>query len=319
VRGVSFDLERGDSLGLVGESGSGKSVGTQAIPALLPGNALVSGSIRYEGEELLGAAPQVLREYRGKKIGMIFQEPGRSYDPLQNMGSVFFETLRNSFPGISREESDARAAALLRETGLENSRERLSNFPHQFSGGQLQRIGIALALAQNCELLIADEPTTALDVTIQAQILELMKKIKEKTYMGIIFITHNMGVIAEICDTVAVMYGGYMVEQGTVEDIFYVPLHPYTKGLLRSMPRIDKEKSERLIPIEGTPINMLDPNPGCPFAPRCGSCMKICVNSMPPETIFAENHRSRCWLHIRDGSAQEGGIEGREENGYEYG
>jgi peptide/nickel transport system permease protein len=283
VRGVSFDLERGDSLGLVGESGSGKSVGTQAIPALLPGNALVSGSIRYEGEELLGAAPQVLREYRGKKIGMIFQEPGRSYDPLQNMGSVFFETLRNSFPGMSREESDERAAALLRETGLENGRERLSNFPHQFSGGQLQRIGIALALAQNCELLIADEPTTALDVTIQAQIMELLKTLRKRRRISVIFISHDIDLVADISDRIMVMYGGLIMESGPAEVLLRDPRHPYTRALLAASPRFGSHYSRgRLISIPGRVTDPGMPEPGCPFAPRCGEAAPECAGGIPP-------------------------------------
>jgi peptide/nickel transport system permease protein len=283
VRGVSFDLARGGSLGLVGESGSGKSVSTQAIPALLPGNAVLSGSIRYEGKELLGAAPQVLREYRGKKIGMIFQEPGRSYDPLQNMGSVFFETLRNSFPRISREESDQRAEALLWETGLENGRERLSNFPHQFSGGQLQRIGIALALAQNCELLIADEPTTALDVTIQAQIMELLKALRKKRAISIIFISHDIDLVADISDHIMVMYGGLIMESGPSAALLDAPRHPYTRALLAASPRFGSHYSRtRLISIPGKVTDPARPEPGCPFAPRCGETGPECIREIPP-------------------------------------
>ncbi|MDR2029038.1 MAG: ATP-binding cassette domain-containing protein [Treponema sp.] len=298
VRGVSFELERGGSLGLVGESGSGKSVSTQAIPALLPGNAVVSGSIRYEGVELLGAATPVLREYRGKKIGMIFQEPGRSYDPLQNMGSVFFETLRNSFPAISREESDGRAAALLRETGLENGRERLSNFPHQFSGGQLQRIGIALALAQNCELLIADEPTTALDVTIQAQIMELLKTLRKKRSISIIFISHDIDLVADISDRIMVMYGGLIMESGPSEILLGDPRHPYTKALLAASPRFGSHYSRtRLISIPGRVMDPGRPEPGCPFAPRCGEAAPECAGGIPAlteEAIPGGIRRLRC-------------------------
>jgi peptide/nickel transport system permease protein len=285
VRGVSFDLEQGGSLGLVGESGSGKSVSTQAIPALLPRSAEVSGSIRYAGKELLRADPRLLREYRGKKIGMIFQEPGRSYDPLQNMGSVFFETLRNSFPRLSREESDARAAALLQETGLENGRERLSNFPHQFSGGQLQRIGIALALAQNCELLIADEPTTALDVTIQAQIMELLKNLRQKRRLSIIFISHDIGLVADISDRIMVMYGGLIMEGGPAEVLLEEPRHPYTKALLAASPRFGSHYSRsRLVSIPGKVTDPVVPEPGCPFAPRCGEAAEECVREVPPLT-----------------------------------
>ena len=222
VRGISYGLERGEILGIVGESGSGKSVGTQVIASLLPKNAAVSGSIRYEGRELLGLDAASLRAYRGKKIGMIYQEPGRSYDPLQNMGNVFWETFRNSEPEIGRAEALERAAALLAETGLPRGRERLSNFPHQFSGGQLQRIGIALALAQGCELLIADEPTTALDVTIQKQIVALLRGLRERRRISIIFISHDIDLVAEISGRILVMYGGLIMESGPAE-IFTVP------------------------------------------------------------------------------------------------
>jgi oligopeptide transport system ATP-binding protein len=314
VGGISYTLNRGEVMGIVGESGSGKSVEAYSVMGILesPGR-VVGGSIRFEGQDLLAYAGKDMEKIRGSRISMIFQNPMESLNPVYTIGNQLMDVLRKHSPGIAPQQARERGLEMLRLVGITNPLQRMKQYPHELSGGMRQRVMIAMGLICEPHLLIADEPTTALDVTIQAQILELMKKIKEKTYMGIIFITHNMGVIAEICDTVAVMYGGHMVEQGTVEDIFYVPLHPYTKGLLRSMPRIDKEKSERLIPIEGTPINMLDPNPGCPFAPRCGSCMKICVNSMPPETILAGNHRSRCWLHIRDGSAQEGGIEGMEE------
>jgi peptide/nickel transport system permease protein len=270
VRGVSFTLERGSILGIVGESGSGKSVSTQAIPALLPGNALISGSIRYEGKELTGLDANALREYRGRKIGMIFQEPGRSYDPLQNMSAVFFETFRNRDPKISREESDEKAAALLLETGLERGRERLVNFPHQFSGGQLQRIGIALALAQGCEFLIADEPTTALDVTIQRQIVNLLKTLRRKRSLSIIFISHDIDLVADISDRIMVMYGGLVMESAEARTITAHPLHPYTKALLAASPRFGSHYSrERLVSIPGKVTDPARAEPGCPFAPRC--------------------------------------------------
>jgi peptide/nickel transport system permease protein len=270
VRGVSFTLERGGVLGIVGESGSGKSVSTQAIPALLPKSAAVTGSIRYEGKELTGLDADALREYRGKKIGMIFQEPGRSYDPLQNMAAVFFETFRNSDPKISREESDEKAAALLLETGLERGRERLVNFPHQFSGGQLQRIGIALALAQGCELLIADEPTTALDVTIQKQIVTLLKTLRRKRSISIIFISHDIDLVADISDRIMVMYGGLVMEAAEARTITDYPLHPYTRALLAASPRFGSHYSrERLVSIPGKVTDPANPENGCPFAPRC--------------------------------------------------
>jgi peptide/nickel transport system permease protein len=298
VRGVSFSLERGSVLGIVGESGSGKSVATQAIPALLPKSASVRGSIKYEGKELTGLDVSALREYRGKKIGIIFQEPGRSYDPLQNMESVFLETLRNSDPAISREQAKETAAALLLEAGLERGRERLSNFPHQFSGGQLQRIGIALALAQGCELLIADEPTTALDVTIQKQIITLLKTLRQKRNISIIFISHNIDIVADISDRIMVMYGGLVMEQAESRIITTAARHPYTQALLGASPRFGSHYSrERLISIPGKVTDPASPEPGCPFAPRCPSATPECAQGIPPLAVIDENaaaHELRC-------------------------
>ncbi|MDR0501804.1 MAG: dipeptide/oligopeptide/nickel ABC transporter permease/ATP-binding protein [Treponema sp.] len=282
VRGLSFYLQKGETLGIVGESGSGKSVSTQAIPGLLPENAHVSGSILYEGRELLGLDTEALREYRGKKIGMIFQEPGRSYDPLQNMGSVFWETLRNSEKGITKEQSALRAAALLEETGLSNGEERLSNFPHQFSGGQLQRIGIALALAQGCELLIADEPTTALDLTIQKQIVELLKTLRIKRNISIIFISHDIDLVAEISDRIMVMYGGLVMESAAAAELTADARHPYTKALLAASPAFGSHYSkERLLTIPGKVSDPANPESGCPFAPRCTQAAPECIQKTP--------------------------------------
>jgi peptide/nickel transport system permease protein len=309
VRGLDFSLARGEILGIVGESGSGKSVSTQAVPGLLPKNALVTGSIRYEGIELLGQGTEFLRRYRGRKIGVIYQEPGRSYDPLQNMGSVFFETFRNREPAITRAESDEKAAALLAETGLDRGRERLPNFPHQFSGGQLQRIGIALALAQGCELLIADEPTTALDVTIQKQIVALLKGLRESRGISIIFISHDIDLVAEISDRIMVMYGGLVMESGPV-GLFRIPdfagngdaaergpaekapagrpgdtgraAHPYTQALLAASPRFGSHYSHsRLLTIPGRVVDPAAPPPGCPFAPRCPRARPECSGEIP--------------------------------------
>jgi peptide/nickel transport system permease protein len=292
VRGLGFSLAKGEILGIVGESGSGKSVSTQAIPGLLPKNALVTGSIRYGGAELLGQSVDFLRQYRGKKIGVIYQEPGRSYDPLQNMGKVFLETFRNSNPAITRAESDEKAAALLAETGLDRGRERLSSFPHQFSGGQLQRIGIALALAQGCELLIADEPTTALDVTIQKQIVALLKGLRESRGISIIFISHDIDLVAEISDRIMVMYGGLVMESGPVAEgtapaaPLAAPLaaaHPYTRSLLAASPRFGSHYSRaRLLTIPGKVVDPASPPPGCPFAPRCSDARPECSGEIPP-------------------------------------
>jgi len=294
VRGVSFSLQRGETLGIVGESGSGKSVSTLAIPGLLPKNASVDGSILYEGNELLGLNTEALREYRGKKIGMIFQEPGRSYDPLQNMGKVFWETFKNSEPNITKEESDNRAAALLEETGLDNGKERLINFPHQFSGGQLQRIGIALALAQGCQLLIADEPTTALDLTIQKQIVELLKALRKKRNLSIIFISHDIDLVAEISDRIMVMYGGLVMESANAQDILNNAKHPYTGALLAASPRFGSHYSkERLLTIPGKVSDPANPEPGCPFAPRCSLAKPECTQGIP-ELQVETGRENRC-------------------------
>jgi peptide/nickel transport system permease protein len=294
VRGVSFMLNKGECLGIVGESGSGKSVSTLAVPGLLPHNADVTGSIAYNGTELRGLTAADIREYRGKKIGMIFQEPGRSFDPLQNMGSVFFETFKNSEPDIGREEAFEKAAALLAETGLERGRERLLNFPHQFSGGQLQRIGIALALAQGCELLIADEPTTALDVTIQQQIVELLKTLRRSRGIAIIFISHDVELVAEISDRIMVMYGGMVMESGTAADIIGSAQHPYTQALLASSPRFGSHYSKgRLSAIPGRIGDSSENEAGCPFAPRCSQAQPECYATLPPLAVRG-NRELRC-------------------------
>ena len=285
VRGISFNLEKGEVLGIVGESGSGKSVSTQAIPGLLPHNAEMTGSILYEGNELLGLSLKELRAYRGKKIGMIFQEPGRSYDPLQSMGKVFLETFRNSDPAITKEAAFDKAVDLLNEVGLPNGRERLSNFPHQFSGGQLQRIGIALALAQGCDLLIADEPTTALDVTIQKQIMELLKTLRKTRKISIIFISHDIDLVADISDRIIVMYGGFILESVPSPAGAKHPaaLHPYTKALLAASPRFGSHyTNERLEVIPGRVADPMAPEPGCPFAPRCAEASDECFWAIPP-------------------------------------
>jgi peptide/nickel transport system permease protein len=294
VRGLSFTLNKGECLGIVGESGSGKSVSTLAIPGLLPKNARVDGSILYNGNELIQLPVAALREYRGKKIGMIFQEPGRSFDPLQKIGSVFFETFRNSEPDITKEEAFEKATELLAETGLEHGRDRLVNFPHQFSGGQLQRIGIALALAQGCELLIADEPTTALDVTIQKQIVDLLKTLRRTRGISIIFISHDLELVAEISDRIMVMYGGMLMESGAATDVVNSPRHPYTKALLASSPQFGSHYSlKRLSAIPGKVTDPAQPEPGCPFAPRCIQGRPECSQKIPDITL-ADNRELRC-------------------------
>lgn len=301
VDGISYNLDYSEVMGIVGESGSGKSVEAFALMGILdePGK-IVGGSVLFEGKNIFDLSRQELEQIRGGRISMIFQNPMDSLNPVYTVGNQLAGVLRKHKPEISPAAAMDKALEMLRLVGITNPERRLNQFPFELSGGMCQRVMIAMSLICEPQILIADEPTTALDVTIQAQILELMKTIKERTNMAIIFITHNLAVIAEICDKVSVMYGGHIVEQGGVDDIFYNASHPYTKGLLRSMPRLDEEKAERLIPIEGTPINMLNPNPGCPFAPRCESCMKICVREMPAQVSLGENHYVCCWLPLKE-------------------
>ncbi|MDR1148726.1 MAG: ABC transporter ATP-binding protein [Spirochaetaceae bacterium] len=297
VGGISYSLDYGEVMGIVGESGSGKSVEAFALMGILesPGK-VVGGSVKYEGQDILQCSSKEMEKIRGNRMTMIFQNPMDSLNPVYTVGNQMVSVLRKHKPDITVAAARERALEMLRLVGITNPERRLKQYPFELSGGMCQRVMIAMGLICEPQVLIADEPTTALDVTIQAQIIELMKDIKKKTHMAVIFITHNLGVIAEICDKVSVMYGGRIVEQGGAGDIFYKAAHPYTKGLLRSMPRIDEEESERLIPIEGTPINMLNPNPGCPFAPRCESCMRICVKKMPPPEFIGTGHHASCWL-----------------------
>ncbi len=270
VRGVSFSMRRGEILGIVGESGSGKSVSTTAVLGLLPGNAFVEGRIFFKGIELTALSQDQFRELRGRKISCIFQEPGRSFDPLQSIENVFAENFRNSEPELTKEECKKRAVELLNEVGLPDAEKRLKNFPHQFSGGQLQRISIALSLAQGCDLLIADEPTTALDVTIQAQIAQLLSDLRSRRGLSIIFISHNIDLVASLCDNIIVMYGGLIMEKGSSSQIIKNPRHPYTKSLLASTPKFGSHYTEQeLVSIPGKVTDPASPEPGCPFAPRC--------------------------------------------------
>ena len=312
VDGISYDLDEHEIMGIVGESGSGKSVEAYSIIGLLqdPGR-VIGGSIRFAGEDVLAYDEEQMRQFRGNKVSMIFQNPMTCLNPVYTIGNQLIEALMCHDKGYSREAAKARAIEMLELVGINNAEKRIDQYPHEFSGGMRQRAMIAMALICSPKLLIADEPTTALDVTIQAQILELMKDIQHKTGMAIIFITHNLGVVAEICDRVSVMYAGHIVEQGDVGDIFYRPAHPYTQGLLRSMPRVDELKHERLIPIEGTPVDLLDPPAGCAFGPRCESCMKICLTKAPPMLEVGENHHlSACWLQVKEMKEAKG--DGRE-------
>ncbi|OUQ26083.1 peptide ABC transporter ATP-binding protein [Flavonifractor sp. An135] len=301
VNGISYTVERGGVMGIVGESGSGKSVEAYSVLGLLPPTGrVVGGSISFEGRDVLSLSEGELTRFRGNEVAMIFQNPMTCLNPVYTVGFQLTEALRAHDRTVKRDEANARAVEMLELVGINNPQKRMKQYPHQLSGGQRQRVMIAMALICKPKLLIADEPTTALDVTIQAQILDLMKEIQQKTGMGILFITHNLGVVAEICDNVSVMYAGRIVEQGGVEDIFYRPGHPYTLGLLRSMPRVDVGSRERLIPIPGTPVDMLDPPPGCPFAPRCESCMQVCLEKAPPDVTLGEGHRAACWLRVRE-------------------
>jgi oligopeptide transport system ATP-binding protein len=301
VNGISYDLNYNEVMGIVGESGSGKSVEAYSIIGLLqsPGK-VVGGSITLEGEDVLAKTASEMVNFRGSQVAMIFQNPMTCLNPVYTIGNQLTEALRAHNKEISKEEAAKRAMEMLEQVGINNVEKRMGQYPHELSGGMRQRVMIAMGLICHPKLLIADEPTTALDVTIQAQILELMKELQKKNHMGIVFITHNLGVVAEICDKVSVMYAGKMVEQGSVDDIFYNPGHPYTKGLLRSMPRVDAESYERLIPIEGTPVDMLNPPEGCPFAPRCEHTMKVCLQKMPPYVNMGREHRAACWLRIQE-------------------
>lgn len=308
VDGISYELGYHEVIGIVGESGSGKSVEAYSIMGLLqePGK-VIGGSITFDGEDVLSYDEEKRREFRGNKASMIFQNPMTCMNPVYTIGNQLTEALRCHHKDVSAKEAMDEAIEMLRLVGIANPEKRVKQYPHELSGGMRQRVMIAMALICHPKLLIADEPTTALDVTIQAQILELMKDIQKKTDMSIIFITHNLGVVAEICDKVAVMYAGHIVEMGKVEDIFYHPKHPYTRGLLNSMPRVDEITKERLIPIEGTPVDLLDPPKGCAFGPRCSECMKVCLENRPPMLDVGENgHVSSCWLSVKEMKQKEG-------------
>ena len=298
VRGASFDLRRGETLAIVGESGSGKSVAARSIMRLNPeANTIVrGGEIMFEGEDILKHSERRMEGVRGPKIAMVFQDPMTSLDPTMRIGRQISESLRKHL-GMKGRQATERAVELLKLVGIPNAEERVRQYPHQFSGGMRQRVVIAIALSCDPQILIADEPTTALDVTIQAQILELMRELQDRLGMSIILITHDLGVVASTAHRVAVMYGGRIVETGTVREIFYNPQMPYTWGLLASIPLPNADRSQELIPIPGTPPDALNPPKGCPFTARCPYAMKICDGEMPDKTTFSPEHWAACWLH----------------------
>ncbi|KOA20223.1 oligopeptide transport ATP-binding protein OppD [Clostridium homopropionicum DSM 5847] len=310
VRGVSFDLYEGETIAIVGESGCGKSVTSKAIMRLNPEPParIKGGEIIFDGEDLAKKSEREMTKIRGKKISMIFQDPMTSLNPTMTVGKQIVEGLRKH-QNISYEEAKKRAIEMLKLVQIPNPEKRFEEYPHQFSGGMRQRAMIAVALVCNPKLLIADEPTTALDVTIQAQILDVMKDLQKKINTSIIMITHDLGVVADIAQRIMVMYGGKIVEKGTVNDIFYNSRHPYTWGLLKSVPRLDIDKEdERLASIEGTPPDLFAPPKGCPFADRCEHAMKICREDMPPIFDIKEGHQSACWLNHPDAPVVEAPI-----------
>ncbi len=296
VRGISFDVIKGEAIAIVGESGSGKSVTSQSIMRLNPAPPAVykNGEIHFDGEDLIQLTDKQMENIRGSKIGMIFQDPMTSLNPTMTIGKQIAEGLIKH-QGMSRSEARQRSIEMLGLVGISNAELRIKQHPHEFSGGMRQRAMIAIALASNPQLLIADEPTTALDVTIQAQILELMKDLQLQLKTSIILITHDLGVVANMAQRVVVMYAGEIVEIGTKDDIFYNPQHPYTWALLKSVPRIDS-KGTRLLTIEGTPPDMIEPPSGCAFYPRCKFAMEICTTINPETTAISAEHKTKCWL-----------------------
>ena len=296
VRGVTFHLDRGEALGIVGESGCGKSVTMMSIMRLLSDNGkLVSGEIYFDGKDLSTAKEKEMESVRGNDIGMIFQDPMTSLNPVFTVGDQLVEPLMKHRK-VSKKEAWNQAIKMLELVGIPSPENRMKQYPHEFSGGMRQRVMIAMSLICEPKLIIADEPTTALDVTIQAQILDLMKDLKEKLNTSIILITHDLGVVADLCTRINVMYGGIVVETGTTEDIFYRGRHPYTWGLLNSVPNPKSDVKEKLQPIEGQPPDLLKPPVGCPFAARCKYAMKVCLQKQPPLFDIAEGHKAACWL-----------------------
>ncbi len=297
LRGVSFHLNQGETLAIVGESGSGKSVTAKTIMQLLPKqNSFVNkGTVMFRDVNLLELNEKQMEKIRGSDISMVFQDPMTSLNPTMSIGKQIMEGLREH-QSLTKKEALNKTIALLEMVGIPNAKERVKEYPHQFSGGMRQRVAIAIAIACNPKVLIADEPTTALDVTIQAQVLELMKELQEKLNTSIILITHDLGVVANMAHRVAVMYAGEMIEVGTVEEIFYEPKHPYTWGLLSSMPKLHVDQDEALVPIAGSPPDLSEVSEGCSFSERCPYAMKVCHKYSPQPTVLSKHHYASCWL-----------------------
>ena len=299
VNGVSFNLDHGKVLGIVGESGSGKSVTAYSIMQILEKTGkIVGGSIKFDGQELVGIGEKGMKSIRGNKISIIFQDPMTSLNPTYTIGHQLMEAIMLHTPR-NKQQAKERAIEMLRLVNVNEPEKRMNQYPFEFSGGMRQRVMIAMALACEPDILIADEPTTALDVTIQAQILELMQSLQKELGMAIIMITHDLGVVAQMCDEVIVMYAGSICEQGSADEIFYNPKHEYTKGLMRSIPTVDSDGS-RLQPISGTPIDLLNMPKGCPFAPRCDAAMKICMRERCDRMQINDWHQAACWMNVKD-------------------
>jgi oligopeptide/dipeptide ABC transporter ATP-binding protein len=303
VDGVTFDLKKGETLGIVGESGSGKSVTNLSIMRLIPSppGKVVGGEVLFKGKDILKRNEQELRQLRGKEISMIFQDPMTSLNPFLKISTQMIETIR-LHQGLDTKEARDKSVEMLKMVGIPNPENRIDAYPHQFSGGMRQRVMIAMALSCNADILIADEPTTALDVTIQAQILEIIKDLNKALGTAVILITHDLGVVAGMCDRVNVMYAGRIVERANVDDLFEDPKHPYTKGLIKSVPRLDQEGRQKLYSIEGQPPNLIDLPDCCPFHPRCESAMDVCRNKYPEPVDLSESRVVSCWL-FRDKEA----------------
>ena len=305
VSHASFKLKAGETLGIVGESGSGKSVTANSIMRLLPDTARVTGKILFKGQDILKMKTKEFNKIRGKEISMIFQDPMTSLNPLYTVGNQLEEVLKLHM-GLKGEAATKRAIELLDMVSIPQPETRVTQYPHEFSGGMRQRVMIAMALACDPTILIADEPTTALDVTIQAQILELMKDLQKKISTSIIMITHDLGIVSDLCDRVNVMYGSQIMESGTVDDLFYRTSHPYTRGLLRCLPEsVQNLEDKRLHPITGSPVDLMMLPAGCAFAARCDDCMKLCLNRRPEPFEVNPGHTSRCWLTALENAAKE--------------